>query len=450
MSLIYKGIKITASGATDYDKLNNKPTINGQTLEGDIEIETIKEVTSLPTGSSISHTVIYKRGGSLFWNDGATWVELSNTGSSYNAGSGLELSGNTINHKNSVTASTDGKGGAMAIPTIKYDDEGHITSVDENPAYPPTTVGTANQYLKSQGSGNPTWQSGATAPQQNGVNLITSGGVFDAIGTKGSATKPVYTSSGLVVEGSDYAGGTKVNLNGMDKGASEATIYAPTTAGSAGQVLTSNGTGAPYWSSASGGGGVPIGTVVPFAGDEAPEGWLMCDGNTYYSKSAETGADTIYSNLYRIIGTKFGKGSVANTFKVPDMRQKFVEGANADETGFTVGTSIAAAIPTHGHTFTGSAMTGYIDMGGGDSGEWYGDFSKAAKSGVFSWSDSKTSYRYTGLGSVSPNRNIARLNFNGTPSGTISAPTGTYKAVYNTNCTTVQPASVCMNYIIKY
>lgn len=66
-------------------------------------------------------------------------------------------------------------------------------------------------------------------------------------GTVGSATKPIYLNSGTPTAGSDYAGGTKVTLNGTDKGASTATIYAPTTAGTNNYVLKSNGSGAPTW-----------------------------------------------------------------------------------------------------------------------------------------------------------------------------------------------------------
>ena len=47
-------------------------------------------------------------------------------------------------------------------------------------------------------------------------------------------------------ECSTYAGGTKVTLNGANKGASTASFYAPTAAGTAGQVLV-YGASAPEW-----------------------------------------------------------------------------------------------------------------------------------------------------------------------------------------------------------
>jgi hypothetical protein len=66
--------------------------------------------------------------------------------------------------------------------------------------------------------------------------------------TKGSSTQPIYLSSGSPTTCSTYAGGTKVTLNGTDKGASTASFYAPTTVGTNYYILTSNGSGAPSWS----------------------------------------------------------------------------------------------------------------------------------------------------------------------------------------------------------
>lgn len=65
----------------------------------------------------------------------------------------------------------------------------------------------------------------------------------------GSATKPVYIdNTGKLIGCSNYAGGTKVTLNNADKGASTATIYAPTTGGTSGYILKANGTtSAPTW-----------------------------------------------------------------------------------------------------------------------------------------------------------------------------------------------------------
>ena len=88
--------------------------------------------------------------------------------------------------------------------------------------------GTSSQFLKADGSLD-------TAAYQGNVAKL------------GSATQPLYTSAaGTFATCSTYAGGTKVTLNGANKGAADASFYAPTAAGTSGQVLTSSG-GVPAW-----------------------------------------------------------------------------------------------------------------------------------------------------------------------------------------------------------
>lgn len=68
------------------------------------------------------------------------------------------------------------------------------------------------------------------------------------LGSVGNTTNPVYSLNGSLVQGSTYAGGTSLTLNGTSKAASTASIYAPVVEGTSGQVLKSNGTNqAPTW-----------------------------------------------------------------------------------------------------------------------------------------------------------------------------------------------------------
>ena len=84
---------------------------------------------------------------------------------------------------------------------------------------------------------------------------ITDRGYIPHLGTSSNAnssstTKPVYVTDGKITAGSTYAGGTKVTLNGSDKGASTASFYAPTDATASsnkGYTVSSNGSGAPVW-----------------------------------------------------------------------------------------------------------------------------------------------------------------------------------------------------------
>jgi microcystin-dependent protein len=72
----------------------------------------------------------------------------------------------------------------------------------------------------------------------------------------------------------------------------------------------------PYARSAAN--GVPVGTVVAFAGpiDNMPKGWLLCDGNLVQR--------TEYPQLYAAIGNSWGGNSTH--FNLPDMRGMFLRG----------------------------------------------------------------------------------------------------------------------------
>lgn len=68
----------------------------------------------------------------------------------------------------------------------------------------------------------------------------------------GDTNKPVYIAAdGTVTAGSTYAAGTAVTLNGTSKSATTASFYAPTGAGTSGQLLKSSGSGAPTWATAN-------------------------------------------------------------------------------------------------------------------------------------------------------------------------------------------------------
>ncbi len=67
------------------------------------------------------------------------------------------------------------------------------------------------------------------------------------------------------------------------------------------------------------GGNVPIGTILAFVGEEAPDGWFVCDGK---KKSKNQ-----YSELYNLLGTSWGP-ETTTTFSIPDLRGMFLRGWN--------------------------------------------------------------------------------------------------------------------------
>lgn len=67
-----------------------------------------------------------------------------------------------------------------------------------------------------------------------------------------------------------------------------------------------------------GGGNIPSGTIVPLTTNSIPSGWLLCDGQAV--------SRITYSNLFNVIGVRFGVGDGVNTFTLPDLRGRTVVG----------------------------------------------------------------------------------------------------------------------------
>jgi microcystin-dependent protein len=102
---------------------------------------------------------------------------------------------------------------------------------------------------------------------------------------------------------------------------------------------------------------VPVGTVIAFAGDKVPEGWLECNGDSIPQ-------DPRYDSLRELIGQR-----------VPDLRGRYVLGAGtgADLTprtlmqtlGHEQQTLILENLPPHHHEVMGSVHPNGRTGGGG-------------------------------------------------------------------------------------
>lgn len=66
---------------------------------------------------------------------------------------------------------------------------------------------------------------------------------------------------------------------------------------------------------------IPIAAIVPTAADVAANGWFLCDGTAYNR--------TTYAALFAAIGTAYGTGNGSTTFNIPDLRGRFIAGADA-------------------------------------------------------------------------------------------------------------------------
>lgn len=148
---------------------------------------------------------------------------------------------------------------------------------------------------------------------------------------------------------------------------------------------------------------LPVGSVVAFAAQSTPSGYLLCDGSAV-SRST-------YSALYSAIGTKYGSGNGSTTFNLPNLADKFIQG-NA-----TVGTAKSAGLPNI-------------------KGEFFQDIDTSSRcSGAFAYTEGT----YKNFSTSSSSR-----------SGLVSLNASRSSSVYSDSVTTVQPPAVTMRYCIKY
>jgi microcystin-dependent protein len=92
---------------------------------------------------------------------------------------------------------------------------------------------------------------------------------------------------------------------------------------------------------------VPIGAILPYAGATVPDGYLLCDGSEIERSK--------YDILYDIIGVTYNGVSAllgVGTFRLPDLRGRFVLGKDNMDNAGTVPTSAGP----------------YVDAGGGTAG----------------------------------------------------------------------------------
>ena len=99
--------------------------------------------------------------------------------------------------------------------------------------------------------------------------------------------------------------------------------------------------------------GIPTSTIAFFAMNTVPTGWLLCNGAAV--------SRTKYADLFKAIGTTYGKGDGSTTFNLPNMNERFAEGTTDPK---SVGKYVEAGLPN---------ITGLADNDDG-----YGTFASAS------------------------------------------------------------------------
>ncbi len=138
---------------------------------------------------------------------------------------------------------------------------------------------------------------------------------------------------------------------------------------------------------------MPTGAIMPFAGNEAPPGWLLCNGKTIHKTDIDF---PLMADLCQVLGKTYG-GDGVNTWQLPDLRSRFLVGSGqgnglskyslgARDGGLETVTLTKEEMPSHthninhGHSVTdeghehdfkiyeGGTDGSYADRQGNDSG----------------------------------------------------------------------------------
>lgn len=157
-------------------------------------------------------------------------------------------------------------------------------------------------------------------------------------------------------------------------------------------------------------GGTPVGTIIMYAANTIPDGYLLCDGSAV--------SRTDYAELFKVIGTTWGAGNGSTTFNLPNAVGRFPMGSSS------VGSYKNAGLP---------ALTG--------AAAYYGFCN--------------TSSATAKVGALSAHAPKLHATFDISGSGTkfytytLDFDASWKNAIYG-KATTVQPPAMTIQYLIKY
>lgn len=80
--------------------------------------------------------------------------------------------------------------------------------------------------------------------------------------------------------------------------------------------------------------GLPTGTIITWSANDAPDGYLICNGAAI--------SRTTYARLFNVIGTTWGEGDGNTTFNVPNFVDRIPQGSGSRG---TVGAYLAESLP---------------------------------------------------------------------------------------------------------
>lgn len=187
---------------------------------------------------------------------------------------------------------------------------------------------------------------------------------------------------------------------------------------------------------------VPTGVILPYGGVSAPSGFLICDGSAV--------SRTTYTNLFAVIGTRYGAGNGSTTFNVPKLNDgSFVRGVATS----AVGTKYSASLPpltassagAHTHTRGTMNITGKFSLRyatGASNADGAFDITTGGSSNRVDLEEATHATHIINF--KASNAWTGATSSNGAHTHTVTNSAGVAM-----NGTTVLPQSVGCNYIIK-
>jgi microcystin-dependent protein len=196
----------------------------------------------------------------------------------------------------------------------------------------------------------------------------------------------------------------------------------------------------------------PVGVIEAFAGSNAPNGWLICDGSQV--------SRSLYPELFSVIGTTYGSGDGFTTFTLPDLRGRTIagrDGVNNMNNGPTnrltsthfgaSGTALGNSGGNEAHTLTTAQLASHNHTGTSDGANttlWLQDQA------------GNPLYRLSGYTGSSPGGSIGGWALNNGSTGAndrllASAHTHTFTTATNGsgNAHNNTQPTIILNYIIK-
>ena len=133
--------------------------------------------------------------------------------------------------------------------------------------------------------------------------------------------------------------------------------------------------------------GVPVGSIIMYAGYTGPSGYFVCDGRAV--------SRYLYTDLFTAIGTTYGSGNGTSTFNIPYMQGYVPVGLKTSHTGFA---SLGQTGGEERHTLTLQEMPIHLHSGPTDLAGSHNHTGTTQSTGIHTHAITDPGHSHTYLG----------------------------------------------------